>query len=61
MQMMWPTLQPEQPRSLRYDDLHPSQVLQENALHIGADVNAEFIYQYLTKKAGYNDYSNRSI
>ena len=38
------------PRSLRYDDLHPSQVLQENALHIGADVNAEFIYQYLTKK-----------
>ena len=38
------------PRSLRYDDLHPSQVLQENALHIGADVNAEFIVQFLTKK-----------
>ncbi|MHB6577731.1 hypothetical protein [Klebsiella pneumoniae] len=38
------------PRSLRQDSLHPSQTLQVNALYIGADVNAQFVYQFLIKK-----------
>ncbi|MGY8018496.1 hypothetical protein L1Q24_27465, partial [Klebsiella pneumoniae] len=38
------------PTSLRQDSLHPSQTLQANALYIGADVNAQFVYQFLLKK-----------
>ncbi|ESL36616.1 hypothetical protein L473_02506 [Klebsiella pneumoniae BIDMC 36] len=38
------------PTSLRQDSLHPSQTLQANALYIGADVNAQFVYQFLIKK-----------
>ncbi|XFS19405.1 hypothetical protein AAHU28_08000 [Klebsiella pneumoniae] len=38
------------PTSLRQDSLHPSQKLQANALYIGADVNAQFVYQFLLKK-----------
>ncbi|HBW8256373.1 TPA: hypothetical protein MFH99_005675, partial [Klebsiella pneumoniae] len=38
------------PRSLRQDSLHPSQTLQANALYIGADVNAQFVYQFMVKK-----------
>ena len=43
------------PRSLRYDWLHPSQSLSnsvtpEYALHVGAEVNAEFVYQFMKRK-----------
>ena len=38
------------PPSLLLDTLHPSQTLQPNALHIGADVNAQFVYQFLLMK-----------
>lgn len=38
------------PTSLRTDALHPSQVLQSNALYIGAEVNANFIYQFMKLK-----------
>lgn len=43
------------PRSLRYDYLHPSQSIAgsnspENALYIGADVNAEFVYNFMKLK-----------
>ena len=38
------------PTSLRQDSLHPSQTLQANALYIGADVNAQFVYQFMIKK-----------
>nr|DAH56195.1 MAG TPA: tail spike [Caudoviricetes sp.] len=43
------------PRSLRYDSLHPSQSIAgstspENALYIGADVNAEFVYNFMKLK-----------
>lgn len=38
------------PPSLLLDTLHPSQTLQPNALHIGADVNAQFVYQFLLNK-----------
>lgn len=38
------------PTSLRQDSLHPSQTLQANALYIGADVNAQFVYQFMVKK-----------
>lgn len=43
------------PRSLRYDSLHPSQsiagsISPENALYIGADVNAEFVYNFMKLK-----------
>ena len=38
------------PASLRQDTLHPSQTLQANALYIGADVNAQFVRQFMVKK-----------
>ncbi|EMF0762625.1 hypothetical protein V2E84_002549 [Klebsiella variicola] len=43
------------PRSLRYDNLHPSQsisgsVTPEYALYAGADVNAEFVYNFMKLK-----------
>jgi len=46
------------PRSLRYDNLHPSQQISGSggsltpdlALEIGANVNAEFVYQFITSK-----------
>lgn len=38
------------PTSLRQDSLHPSQTLQANALYIGADVNAQFVYDKLIEK-----------
>lgn len=43
------------PRSLRYDTLHPSQstagsVTPEYALYAGADVNAEFVYNFMKLK-----------
>ncbi|MDQ1214594.1 hypothetical protein [Pantoea anthophila] len=46
------------PRSLRYDTLHPSQALSGNggsltpdmALEVGANVNAEFVYQFIKNK-----------
>lgn len=38
------------PTSLRQDSLHPSQTLQANALYIGADVNAQFVHQFMVKK-----------
>jgi len=46
------------PRSLRYDWLHPSQGLSgngkslspENALYVGADVNAQFVYEFIKRK-----------
>ncbi|MFM4159148.1 hypothetical protein AB8R75_06650 [Klebsiella quasipneumoniae subsp. similipneumoniae] len=43
------------PRSLRYDWLHPSQSLSnsltpEYALYVGAEVNAEFVYQFMKRK-----------
>lgn len=46
------------PRSLRYDTLHPSQALSGNggsltpdlALEIGANVNAEFVWQFIKNK-----------
>ena len=38
------------PTSLRQDSLHPSQTLQSNALYIGADVNAQFVHQFMVKK-----------
>lgn len=42
------------PTSLRTDNLHPSQVLQSNALYIGAEVNANFIYQFMKLKGWVN-------
>ncbi|MGV0085916.1 hypothetical protein EEAAV_18915 [Rahnella aceris] len=42
------------PTSLRTDALHPSQVLQSNALYIGAEVNANFIYQFMRLKGWVN-------
>ncbi|HIF5903227.1 TPA: hypothetical protein ACX3HX_006014, partial [Raoultella ornithinolytica] len=38
------------PTSLRTDALHPSQVLKSDALYIGAEVNAEFNYQFFKNK-----------
>lgn len=38
------------PTSLRQDTLHPSQTLQANALYIGTEVNATFIYQFMVSK-----------
>ncbi|MDX4799366.1 hypothetical protein SG001_24220 [Klebsiella pneumoniae] len=38
------------PTSLRQDSLHPSQTLQANALYIGADVNAQFVHQFMVRK-----------
>ena len=46
------------PRSLRYDALHPSQALSgtggsltpDLALEVGANVNAEFVYQFIKNK-----------
>lgn len=43
------------PRSLRYDWLHPSQSISnslapESAIAAGADVNAEFVYQFMKNK-----------
>ncbi|WP_414457586.1 hypothetical protein [Klebsiella pneumoniae] len=38
------------PTSLRQDSLHPSQTLQANALYVGADVNAQFVHQFIVKK-----------
>ena len=43
------------PRSLRYDWLHPSQSLSnsvtpEYAIYVGAEVNAEFVYQFMKRK-----------
>lgn len=38
------------PRSLRSDNIHPSEDLQPNALHVGAQVNAEFIAQFIKLK-----------
>ncbi|MEE8728639.1 MAG: hypothetical protein SOI28_09890 [Rahnella inusitata] len=42
------------PTSLRTDALHPSQVLKGNALYIGAEVNANFIYQFMKLKGWVN-------
>lgn len=42
------------PTSLRTDNLHPSQVLRPNALYIGAEVNANFIYQFMKLKGWVN-------
>ncbi|NDL64821.1 hypothetical protein [Acerihabitans arboris] len=43
------------PRSLRYDYLHPSQAKSSSmapayALYVGAEVNAEFVYQFMKNK-----------
>ncbi|EGM1787267.1 hypothetical protein ILY44_000199 [Salmonella enterica subsp. enterica] len=38
------------PRSLRSDNLHPSETLQANALYVGASVNASFIAQFIKRK-----------
>ncbi|MDT7253751.1 right-handed parallel beta-helix repeat-containing protein [Citrobacter freundii] len=38
------------PRSLRADDLHPSETLQPNGLYVGAKVNADFIAQFIKSK-----------
>lgn len=38
------------PSSLKYDTLHPSQVLMNGALYIGAEVNARFVYQFMKMK-----------
>ncbi|HBY4594944.1 TPA: hypothetical protein MIU51_13845 [Klebsiella pneumoniae] len=38
------------PSSLKYDTLHPSQVLMSGALYIGAEVNARFVYQFMKMK-----------
>gem|GEM_PF-2912779 len=38
------------PRSLRSDNLHPSETLQANALYVGASVNAAFIAQFIKSK-----------
>ena len=38
------------PPSLTSDGLHPSKTLESGALHIGSDVNAEFVYQFLLMK-----------
>ncbi|HDF2345961.1 TPA: hypothetical protein PC573_001194 [Klebsiella variicola] len=43
------------PRSLRYDNLHPSQTIATSlepayALDAGANVNANFVYQFLLSK-----------
>ncbi|UAE58697.1 right-handed parallel beta-helix repeat-containing protein [Salmonella enterica subsp. enterica serovar Uganda var. 15+] len=38
------------PRSLREDNLHPSETLQPNGLYIGAKVNADFIAQFIKSK-----------
>ncbi|ENS0169122.1 hypothetical protein [Citrobacter freundii] len=38
------------PRSLRADDLHPSETLQPNGLYVGAKVNADFISQFIKSK-----------
>ncbi|VTM70373.1 Uncharacterised protein [Raoultella planticola] len=42
------------PTSLRTDALHPSQVLRPDALYIGAEVNANFIYQFMKLKGWVN-------
>ncbi|GKK06444.1 hypothetical protein [Klebsiella variicola] len=42
------------PTSLRTDNLHPSQVLRPNALYIGAEVNANFIYRFMQLKGWVN-------
>lgn len=42
------------PTSLRTDNLHPSQVLRPSALYIGAEVNANFIYQFMKLKGWVN-------
>lgn len=38
------------PTSLRQDTLHPSQSLRPNALYIGTEVNANFVYQFMVSK-----------
>ncbi len=38
------------PRSLREDNLHPSETLQPNGLYVGAKVNADFIAQFIKSK-----------
>ena len=38
------------PRSLRADNVHPSETLQTNALYVGAQVNAEFIAAFIKSK-----------
>ncbi|UKL14894.1 putative tail spike protein [Erwinia phage Gungnir39] len=43
------------PRTLRYDWLHPAQTINnslspENALYVGADVNGEFVYNFMKSK-----------
>lgn len=42
------------PDSLRTDALHPSQVLKSGALEIGAERNANFIYQFMQLKGWVN-------
>ncbi|MGY8406868.1 hypothetical protein L1R10_21765 [Klebsiella pneumoniae] len=38
------------PASLKYDTLHPSQTLMSGALYVGAEVNANFVCQFLKHK-----------
>ncbi|MFV8906814.1 right-handed parallel beta-helix repeat-containing protein [Serratia fonticola] len=38
------------PSSLRYDSLHPSRFIQENALYSGVQVNADFIVKFIRNK-----------
>ena len=38
------------PSSLKYDTLHPSQTLMSGALYVGAEVNANFVCQFLKHK-----------
>ena len=38
------------PPSLLFDNLHPSESKKSNALYVGSEVNANFVYQFLVKK-----------
>lgn len=38
------------PPSLVSDNLHPTETLKSGALHIGTEVNAQFVYQFLVEK-----------